>query len=101
MVQNPWILPAFLWTSRVMLRCYLTFKKLGSRLTVLQNFAWAESFLQFRPGIVSDVNIRPMTFKNPPKFVILAIKFDFNNGGMMGPRVEPKFCLQHGCDLCS
>ena len=63
--------------------------------------AWAESFLQFRPGIVSDVNIRSMTFKNPIKFDIVAIKFDFNNGGLMGPRVEPKFCLQHGCDLCS
>ena len=62
---------------------------------------WVESFLRFRPGIVSDVNIRSMTFKNPLNFDILALKFDFKNANCWGPRIEPRFCLHYGCDLCS
>ena len=62
---------------------------------------WVESFLRFRPGIVSDVNIRSMTFKNPLNFDILALKFDFKNADCWGPRIEPRFCLHYGCDLCS
>ena len=63
---------------------------------------WAVKWLRFRPGIVSDVNIRSMTFKNPLNFDLIAIQFDFSREGQIfAPNVSPAFCLRQGCVICS
>lgn len=63
---------------------------------------WAVKWLRFRPGIISDINIRSMTFKNPLTFDLLAIQFNFKGEAeIFKPNVSPGFCLQQGCDVCS
>ena len=63
---------------------------------------WAVKWMRFRPGIISDINIRSQTFKNPLNFDLIAIQFDFGLGGQgMGPNQSPDFCLCKGCFLCS
>ena len=64
--------------------------------------AWAVKWLRFRPGIVSDINIRSMTFKNPLHFDLMAIQFDFSlEGQIFSPNISPAFCLRQGCVICS
>ena len=56
MVQNPWILPAFLWTSRVMLRCYLTLGREWSTSFVYNmDVIYALSFDFANPSILFRV----------------------------------------------
>ena len=63
---------------------------------------WAERFLRFRPGMVSDINIQSGTFKSPLTFDILAVKFNFNAGrDLYGPRLSHETCLNYGCDDCN
>ena len=63
---------------------------------------WVVKWLRFRPGIVSDINIRSMTFKNPLTFDLLALQFNFKGDTeIFKPNVSPRFCLRQGCDVCS
>ena len=65
---------------------------------------WALSFYRFRPsGFVCDPMVTSSTFKNPPNFDILAIRFNF--AGVQRENVfscvpYKQVCLNMGCDEC-
>lgn len=63
---------------------------------------WAERFLRFRPGMISDINIQSGTFKSPLTFDLLVIKFNFDSWrDLYGPSLSPQTCLSYGCDYCN
>ena len=62
---------------------------------------WAVKWMRFRPRIVSDINIKSTTFKNPLCFDLMAILFDFSlTGQLFEANQSQGFCLHSGCDLC-
>ena len=62
---------------------------------------WAVRFLRFRPGIISDINIRSTTFKNPLHFDLLVIKFCFAEGRDVFEADQSRIkCIFSGCDIC-
>ena len=66
---------------------------------------WAKKHLIFKPsGFVSDCQILSTTFKNPPSFEILVIKFDFQGvqeEDLFKPFLSRENCLSIDCHMCN
>ena len=66
---------------------------------------WAKQFMLFMPeGFVCDPNVTSHTFKNPPTFRLLAIKFDFSGvseAHMFDCSRLYNTCLEFGCCACA
>ena len=64
---------------------------------------WAVRRLRFRASFLSDPEIVSSTFKNPPTFDTLVIKFDFSavsESELSVPNLVPNNCILGGCSLC-
>ena len=67
--------------------------------------SWAKKHLIFKPsGFVCDDQILSTTFKNPPTFEILVIKFDFrgvHEDDLFKPMLCKDNCILVDCHICS
>lgn len=62
---------------------------------------WIKDFIIFSPDFVSGVHVRNNIFRGVKKFDTLAVKFSFKEPNIFQSRRLKRFCLNHGCDLCS
>ena len=64
---------------------------------------WSVKYLRFRASFVCDPEIYSTTFKNPPTFDSLILKFNFSevqDSDLFTPHLVPENFLDSGCELC-